>query len=81
MLIHFISMAGLRPTRNCHFFSIGSPSSKDTFHDSLEQTRHRYKFEVIGYVVMPEHVHLPSANLPEPTLGGIKPRRRWGTQI
>jgi putative transposase len=33
-------------------------SSKDTFLDSLELTRKRYNFEVLGYVVMPEHVHL-----------------------
>ena len=28
------------------------------FLDSLELTRKRYNFEVLGYVVMPEHVHL-----------------------
>ena len=33
-------------------------SSKNTFLDSLELTRNRYNFEVLGYVVMPEHVHL-----------------------
>jgi putative transposase len=32
--------------------------SKNTFLDSLELTRRRYNFEVLGYVVMPEHVHL-----------------------
>jgi putative transposase len=30
----------------------------DIFLDSLELTRKRYNFEVLGYVVMPEHVHL-----------------------
>ncbi len=35
-----------------------TPSSRETFLDSLEQTRRRYNFEVLGYVVMPEHVHL-----------------------
>src|SRR5260370_8397844 len=33
-------------------------ASKDIFLDSLELTRKRYNFEVLGYVVMPEHVHL-----------------------
>lgn len=33
-------------------------TSKDIFLDSLERTRHHYQFEVLGYVVMPEHVHL-----------------------
>ena len=37
---------------------LNTPSAKETFLDSLEQTRKRYNFEVLGYVVMPEHVHL-----------------------
>jgi putative transposase len=32
--------------------------AKDIFLDSLELTRKRYNCEVIGYVVMPQHVHL-----------------------
>jgi putative transposase len=35
-----------------------TPSSKDTFLHSLEQTRCRYNLEILGYVIMPEHVHL-----------------------
>ncbi|MFY9940374.1 MAG: transposase [Silvibacterium sp.] len=35
-----------------------TPSSKDTFLHSLEQTRRRYNLEILGYVIMPEHVHL-----------------------
>ena len=31
---------------------------KMSFLDSLELTRRRYCFEVLGYVVMPEHVHI-----------------------
>jgi putative transposase len=37
---------------------LGVASSRDIFLDSLELTRRRYNFEVLGYVVMPEHVHL-----------------------
>ena len=37
---------------------LATPVSKDIFLDSLELTRKRYNFEVLGYVVMPEHVHL-----------------------
>ncbi|QNI38144.1 REP-associated tyrosine transposase [Edaphobacter albus] len=37
---------------------LNTPSSKDTFLRSLEQTRSTYGFEVLGYVVMPEHIHL-----------------------
>jgi putative transposase len=32
--------------------------SRDLFERSLERTRRRYKFNVLAYVVMPEHVHL-----------------------
>ncbi len=37
---------------------LATSDSKDIFLDSLELTRRRYNFEVLGYVVMPEHVHL-----------------------
>ena len=37
---------------------LAASASKDIFLDSLELTRRRYNFEVLGYVVMPEHVHL-----------------------
>jgi len=32
--------------------------SRDRFLTILEQTRKRYKFVVVGYVIMPEHIHL-----------------------
>ena len=32
--------------------------SRDRFLSILEQTRRRYRFVVVGYVVMPEHIHL-----------------------
>ena len=35
-----------------------SEESKRIFEHSLEETRRSYRFEVVGYVVMPEHVHL-----------------------
>jgi putative transposase len=31
---------------------------RDCFLSILEETRERYRFVVVGYVVMPEHVHL-----------------------
>jgi putative transposase len=47
-------------TFSCHNREpyLTTASSKDIFLDSLELTRKRYNFEVLGYVVMPEHVHL-----------------------
>ena len=32
--------------------------NRNLFLDALEQVRKRYRFVVVGYVVMPEHVHL-----------------------
>ena len=37
---------------------LNTPIARDIFLDSLELTRRRYRFEVRGYVVMPEHIHL-----------------------
>jgi REP element-mobilizing transposase RayT len=37
---------------------LGSRQNRDLFLEVMEQVRRRYHFVVIGYVVMPEHVHL-----------------------
>ena len=37
---------------------LDNPLSRALFEDALERVRYRYEIEVIGYVVMPEHVHL-----------------------
>jgi putative transposase len=37
---------------------LGSANHRDLFLKVLEQVRQRYQWVVIGYVVMPEHVHL-----------------------
>ena len=37
---------------------LDTPAARDTFLHSLERTRLQYAFDVLGYVVMPEHVHL-----------------------
>jgi putative transposase len=37
---------------------LGGPESRDLFLKVLEQMRNRYRFGVVGFVVMPEHVHL-----------------------
>src|SRR5579885_341942 len=37
---------------------LGTPERRDLFLQVLEQTRQRYHFVVVGYVVMPEHIHL-----------------------
>jgi putative transposase len=37
---------------------LASPGKRDLLLRVLEQVRRRYRFVVVGYVVMPEHVHL-----------------------
>jgi putative transposase len=37
---------------------LGTAAARDLFEDALEKVHLRYRFDVIGYVVMPEHVHL-----------------------
>jgi putative transposase len=37
---------------------LDAPQSRDLFLEVMEQVRRRYRFVVVGYVVMPEHVHL-----------------------
>jgi putative transposase len=47
---------------------LASPSARSLFEDALERTRIRYGFCVIGYVAMPEHVHLLVS---EPSIGPL----------
>ncbi|MFL6436915.1 MAG: REP-associated tyrosine transposase [Terriglobales bacterium] len=37
---------------------LGTARARDVFLKALEQVRRQYDFDVIGFVVMPEHVHL-----------------------
>ncbi len=37
---------------------LGNKQNRDLFLRVLEEVRRRYQFAVIGYVIMPEHVHL-----------------------
>jgi len=37
---------------------LSSPRARDLFLEVLEEVRRRFRFVVVGYVVMPEHVHL-----------------------
>jgi putative transposase len=57
---------------------LGSPERRDWFLRVLEQARQRYRFVVIGYVVMPEHFHLlitePDVGDPSVVMKVIKER-------
>src|SRR6266478_8546985 len=37
---------------------LDAPQNRDLFLEVMEQVRRRYRFVVVGYVIMPEHVHL-----------------------
>jgi putative transposase len=37
---------------------LGSASRRDLFLKIFEEVRQKYEFHVVGYVVMPEHIHL-----------------------
>ena len=37
---------------------LGTPAARDLFEEALQKVHLRYRFQVVGYVVMPEHVHL-----------------------
>jgi putative transposase len=57
---------------------LNSPSRRDLFLDILEDTRQRYRFVVMGYVVMPEHFHLlisePQVGDPSKAMQVVKQR-------
>jgi len=71
--LHFITcscyrrLPFLRAARSC-----------DCLLSILEQTRERYRFVVVGYVVMPEHVHLlitePEVGTPSTVMQVLKQR-------
>ncbi|MGA7218884.1 MAG: transposase [Candidatus Sulfotelmatobacter sp.] len=52
--------------------------SRNTLLSVLEQTRERYRFVVVGYVVMPEHIHLlmtePEVGTPSTVMQVLKQR-------
>ena len=51
--LHFITVSCYRRMRY-----LGTARRRTLLLDLLEQTRQRYRFVVVGYVVMLEHVHL-----------------------
>jgi putative transposase len=71
--LHFI-------TCSCYRRSplLGSARARDRFLAILEQTRQGYRFVVVGYVVMPEHIHLlvtePEVGTPSTVMQVLKQR-------
>ena len=69
--LHFI-------TTSCYqrLALLGKPQHRDLLLEVLERVRRRYRFVVVGYVVMPEHVHLlvgePERGNPSKVMQAIK---------
>ena len=57
---------------------LASPRRRDLFLTILEEVRQRYQFVVVGYVVMPEHIHLlisePERGTPSTVMQVLKQR-------
>ena len=51
--LHFVTFSCYR--RHAY---LRATAARDLFEDALERVRCRYEFDVVGYVVMPEHIHL-----------------------
>jgi putative transposase len=51
--LHFITCSCYQRRR-----LLGTPRRRDLFLRLLEETRLKYRFVVLGYVIMPEHFHL-----------------------
>ncbi len=71
--LHFITCSCYR-----RLPGLGGARSRDRFLSILEQTRERYRFVVVGYVVMPEHIHLlitePEIGTPSTVMQVLKQR-------
>lgn len=61
--LHFITCSCFR-----HLPLLGSPEARDLLLQILEETQDKYHFDLPGYVLMPEHIHLL---LSEPKQGTI----------
>ena len=71
--LHFVTCSYYRRSA-----LLGSARARDRFLAILEQTRQRYRFVVVGYVVMPEHIHLlvtePEVGTPSTVMQVLKQR-------
>jgi putative transposase len=57
---------------------LASPRRRDLFLQTFEEVRQRYQFVVVGYVVMPDHIHLlisePEKGTPSTVMQVVKQR-------
>jgi putative transposase len=71
--LHFITTSCYR-----RLSLLNTARARDRFLSILEETRQQYRFVVVGYVVMPEHVHLllsePEVGTPSTVMQVLKQR-------
>ena len=71
--LHFITCSCYRRLPLLH-----NTRGRDRLLSILEQTRERYRFVVVGYVIMPEHIHLlitePEVGTPSTVMQVLKQR-------
>jgi putative transposase len=71
--VHFI-------TSSCHHQRplLGTAARRNLFLEIMEQVRLRYSFVIVGYVIMPEHIHLlisePDRGTPSTVIQVLKQR-------
>ena len=69
--LHFVTFSCYRRRR-----FLGTCRARDRFVKILDEVRSRHKFKIVGYVVMPEHVHLlpsePAKTSPSKVLQVLK---------
>ena len=71
--LHFI-------TFSCHrrFALLGTVRARNAFVQALNEVRAKYGFALVGYVVMPEHIHLlmgePKSSDPSTVIHSLKLR-------
>ena len=56
--LHFITTSCYQPVVYQKRALLGTPQNRDLFLEVMERVRRQHSFVVVGYVVMPEHVHL-----------------------
>jgi REP element-mobilizing transposase RayT len=60
---------------------LGTARGRDRFLSILEQTRERYRCVVVGYVVMPEPIHLLITEPEIGTASTVAPEELFGAAI
>jgi putative transposase len=51
--LHFITISCYR-----HSDILGTPTARNTLQQILEETRNKYRFQILGYVFMSNHIHI-----------------------